>query len=113
MLIEFRSDAGDMTMFGEPGVALLKMMGQSGELPGAILAKDIPAALERLERALAATPPGAPAQSARASGADGEPRISIRQRAWPLIELLRRCVKKNCDLLWGEKRPLVPPKPSR
>ena len=113
MLIQFRSKAGDITMFGEPGVQLLKMMGQSGVLPGALLAKDIPAALARLEQAVGAAPADAPAESRAAAGSDAEPRISIRQRAWPLIELMRRCVKGECDLVWEEERPAFPAGRSR
>ena len=104
MLVRFTSSAGDMTMFGEIAVALLKLMGQSGALPGALLARDIPAALEQLKRGVAANPT-APATEA-ADDDEGKPRISIRQRAWPLIELLGRCVKEDCDLIWEEERPL-------
>ena len=108
MLIRFRSSAGDITMFGEPGVQLLRMMGQTGVLPGALLAQDIPAALERLQRAVAMAPAGAPSGPAGVPAREGEPPVSIRQRAYPLIELLGRCVKRNCDLIWEEERPLFP-----
>ena len=104
MLVNFRSNTGDMTMFGEVAVTLLKMMGQSGALPGALLARDIPAALERLKRSVAANP-AAPASEASADEEDG-PRVSVKQRAWPLIELLERCAKEDCDLIWEEERPL-------
>jgi hypothetical protein len=108
MLVKFRSGAGDLTTFGDVGVTLLKMMGQSGALPGALLAKDIPAALERLKRAVATGVEPLPAPDTKPER-DEEPRVSLRQRAYPLIELLERCVKRNCDLLWEEERPLVPP----
>ena len=54
MLVKFRSDAGDMTMFGDVAIELLKMMGHSGTVPSAMLAKDIPAAVDRLKHAVAA-----------------------------------------------------------
>jgi uncharacterized protein DUF1840 len=111
VLVRFRSEAGDITTFGDVGVALLKMMGQSGVLPGALLARDIPAALERLKRA-AVVAPVPPDSGAKADGGE-EPTVSLKQRAFPLIELLERCVKKNCDLIWEEERPLVPPKAPR
>ena len=111
MLVKFKSDAGDMTMFGDAAVTMLKMMGQTGVLPGALLAKDLPAALERLKRSAAVAPvmsvPGAEPDR------DGEPKVSLRQRAFPLIELLERCVKKNCDLIWEQEQPLFPPKSNR
>jgi hypothetical protein len=105
MLVEFKSDAGNMTMFGDVAVSMLKMMGQTGALPGALLAKDVPAALERLKRGAAV----APAAPGSGSGEDkDEPKVSLKQRAFPLVELLERCVKMNCNLIWEEQKPLFP-----
>lgn len=108
MLVKFKSDAGDMTMFGDVAVALLKMMGQTGALPGALLAPDVPAALERLKRGAAAAM--APAPTENHSSGDDEPKVSLRNRAFPLVELLERCVKMKCDLIWEQERPIVPPR---
>ena len=48
MLVTFTTDAfADITMFGDVGLALLKMMGHSGTVPSAILAADVPVALSR------------------------------------------------------------------
>jgi hypothetical protein len=104
MLVRFRSEAGDMVMFGEVAVTLLKMMGQSGSVPGAILATDIPVALARLQDAVAANQVDPAPPRARD---DGEPRVSLRQRAFPLIELLGRAIKKDVDVIWEEERPLA------
>jgi hypothetical protein len=103
MLVKFKSGAGDIVMFGDVAQKLLKMMGQSGALPGALVAKDVPAALERLKRAAAMEP--ADAAPAGAS-ADEEPKVSLRQRAFPLVELLGRCVERRCDVIWEEDRPM-------
>jgi hypothetical protein len=52
MLVTFSCPAyADITMFGDVAVHLLKMMGHSGKVPSALLAADVPAALERLEAA--------------------------------------------------------------
>ena len=111
MLVKFKSDAGNMTMFGDVAVALLKMMGQTGALPGALLAKDVPAALDRLKRgSVTAT---APAPSDKEPDRDDEPRVSLRNRAFPLVELLERCVKMKCDLIWEQEQPLFAPKSTR
>lgn len=88
-------------MFGDIAVTLLKMMGHSGTVPGAILAQDIPPALERLKAAVAAAPEPAQKQASAGDGrGDKEPAVSLRQRAFPLVELLERAVRKNCDVLW-------------
>lgn len=102
MLVRFRSNAGDMTMFGNVALELIKMMGHSGTVPSAILARDIPPALERLKRAVAAAPAPPPA-SDDAEREDG-PRVSLQQRAFPLIELLERCAKNGWDLMWEQQR---------
>ena len=100
MLVRFRSDAGDMVMFGDVAATLLKMMGQTGSIPGAILAADIPAALARLQDAVHAQ---RDAQSARRTNDDSEPPVSLRQRAFPLIELLQRAIARNADVIWEEE----------
>lgn len=103
MIVRFDSRAGGFTMFGEIAVTLLKMMGHSGVVPGAILAQDIPAALERLHAAVAAAPEAVPDPVAPGNRRDErEPVVSIRQRAFPLIELLERAAEKDADVLWDK-----------
>jgi len=54
MLVTFSCPAyADITMFGDVAVRMLKLMGHSGTVPGALLAEDIPAALARLRSAMA------------------------------------------------------------
>jgi hypothetical protein len=99
MLVTFDSDVGGFTMFGDVALKLLKMMGHSGTVPSAILAEDIPAALTRLEAALQAEPP--PAASAKALEDDKrEPPVSVQQRAYPLIDLLKRAAARGCAVTW-------------
>lgn len=101
MLVRFRSDVGDMIMFGDVAVTLLKMMGQTGSVPGAILAVDIPAALARLQDAVGAQ---GTAPSPGRTKDDSGPPVSLRQRAFPLIELLQRAITRNSDVIWEEER---------
>lgn len=101
MLVRFDSDAGSFTMFGDVAVNLLKMMGHSGTVPSAILARDIPGALARLKAAVAAEPePVAPAPEEQSNPPESEPKVSLRQRAFPLIELFARAEKRGCDVMW-------------
>lgn len=102
MLVRFDSKVGTITMFGEVATNLLKLMGQTGTLPGAILAQDISAALERLRKAVAGTPEKAGAQNR--SKDDEPPPVNLRQRAFPLIELLERAAKEGADVIWEEER---------
>ena len=103
MLVTFLTNAyANITMFGDVAIRLLKLMGHSGTVPSAILAEDVPAALERLKAAIAAD---------KAAGADTppagtqrdeaeEPPVSLANRALPLIELLEAAVKRKSDVMW-------------
>ena len=109
MLIKFDSEAGTFTMDGGIAVQLLKAMGHSGTVPGAILPADIPGALARLkgiveksvhegnvhEKNSAISKP-----AGGESGAETEARVSLRQRAFPLIDLLTRAVARDKEVLW-------------
>jgi hypothetical protein len=105
MLVKFESDQGNIKMFKDAAVMLLKMMGQSGVVPGALLAKDIPAALERLKRAVATQRDATRPEEDEKNG-EG-PSVSTRQRAFPLIELLGRAAKEECDVIWEEERSVL------
>ena len=103
MLVTFRTDAyANITMFGDVAVSLLKMMGHSGTVPSAILARDVPAALERLKAAVARDKAAGGAQAEGAQDDDSEePRVSLANRAFPLIELLEAAAKKESDVMWS------------
>ena len=101
MLVRFESDVGGFTMFGDVAVQLLRMMGHSGTVPSALLAPDIPAAIERLQAALETQPPPPPpVDEVDARGEKREPPVSIRTRAVPLIDLLARAAKRGSDVTW-------------
>lgn len=101
MLVKFQSEVGTLTMFDDVAVPLLKLMGHSGTVPSAIMPEDIPAAVGRLKAAVAAQP-DAPDPAAAKQGVDDEREIpvSLRQRAFPLIELLERAAKRDCEVMW-------------
>ena len=102
MLITFSCKAyANVTMFGDIGLALLKMMGHSGGVPGAIRAEDVAEALAKLkaELELAANAQLEPSE-ADEDGAELEPAIYLSTRAQPLIELLSSATKKQCDVMW-------------
>lgn len=98
MLVVFKSTAAaDITMFGDVAQSLLKMMGQSGDVPGAILAPDVPTALSSLETALAKIDPDDVAGS---TSDDDETPIALSTRAQPLIKLLDASIAANADVIW-------------
>jgi hypothetical protein len=106
MLVTFRTKAwGNITMFGDVAVALLKMMGHSGTVPSAMLARDVPAAMARLREQLAA---GAFEELDKPSDRDDDedqPPVKLRTRAQPLLEMLAAAAKQECDVLWQAGEP--------
>jgi hypothetical protein len=98
MLVTFTTKAyADITMFGDIALAMLKMMGHSATVPGAILAEDVPMALNRLTAAIAKDK--APLTKEN-TGQDG-PGVSMAHRALPLINLLTAAAKANCQVMWS------------
>jgi Domain of unknown function (DUF1840) len=99
MLVRFDSEVGSVTMFGDMAVTVLEMMGHSGTVPSALLAADIPAALQKLKSALAMTSDEShvPAES---NQDDKQPPVSLRQRAFPLVELMERAAARGVDITW-------------
>jgi hypothetical protein len=103
MLIKFKSDAyADLTMFGDIAKRLLKMMGHSGTVPGAILADDISAALERLQHALEGSQVEDTEMHIGGQAEEVEEHVSLGNRALPLIELLTAAKTKHRDVMWEE-----------
>jgi hypothetical protein len=116
MLVRFHSTATDaVTMFGDVATQLLKMMGATGKVPGALSPDDVPDALKRLEarveevRALThAETPAPPAYNEDSSPQDDDDddnkddsrSVSLATRAVPLISLLKRAAAANAEVVW-------------
>ena len=100
MLVTFTTKAwADITMFGEIAVQLIKLMGHSGTVPSAILAEDVPAALDNLKSAIEQAAPDEPEEEGEESG---ERKVSIPTRAFPLIELLTAAAEQKTDVMWHD-----------
>jgi hypothetical protein len=102
MLITFKTPAyADITMFGDVAKALIRMMGHSGSIPGAILAEDVPRALGTL-RAAVEHNPNAPLNPHRDDDDDTPPSesVSLSKRALPLIELLEAAARDGRNVMW-------------
>ncbi len=52
MMIKFGTKFGQLLMQGEPALALVRLGGHSGTVPGAVLANDLPGFLQRLRAGL-------------------------------------------------------------
>ncbi|HZR67665.1 MAG TPA: DUF1840 domain-containing protein [Burkholderiales bacterium] len=101
MLIRFHSRTDGFTIHGDVGVALLRLMGMSGSVPGALLADDVPPALERLRQAVAV---GKPIATGPEDASEAGYRVSLATRAFPLMQLLENAVKRGSEVVWEELR---------
>jgi hypothetical protein len=100
MLVTFTTDAyADITMFGNDALAMLKMMGHTATVPGAILAADVPQALSRLTTALNLQKEISPPVENKDEDTN-EPVVSMVNRGLPLIELLTAAAKAGCNVMW-------------
>ena len=105
MIVTFRSKAhADIMMFGDIAISLLKLMGHSGTVPGALLAEDVPMALEYLRKAVAANKAAVAdvSDSAQDDDDSGERTVNLAHRALPLIELLAAAATAKCDVMWDK-----------
>ena len=106
-MYKFKSKAGaDVLMLGEPGNRLLALLGKEPAPQGIFEKAQLPGYLARLEQALAEDEAAFVKSQADARAA-GEPvprreGVSLRQRAWPLIELMRQSLKEGADVIWGD-----------
>ena len=87
MIVNFSTKFDRLTMFGEPALALLGMLGHSTRVPGAMLASELPAALARLRAALQESG-HVPSPTPSAEPDDPE---NGRPREWP-VDLATRAV---------------------
>jgi hypothetical protein len=103
MLIKFKSrTSADFIMFAESAVTLIKMMGHTGTIPGAMSAAEVPEALARLKQALsgqrAAPSKGAEDEDADESAADFP--VDLAKRAVPLIDMLTAAAAADSYVMW-------------
>jgi hypothetical protein len=102
MIYKFKSKAaGDVIMMAPGGDQVLRLIGKEPSAQGILHAADMPAAIQALEKAVAEE------EAARKAAADeGNPPakgdgVSLRQRAWPLVEMMKRAHGAGQDIVWG------------
>jgi hypothetical protein len=109
-LVVFRSKAaGEIFMFAETTRRILEILGRPDAARGVITAEQVPDALNRLVAAVEQEKEQARQAAAAAEqddrrgqeGSAGEVAITLGQRAFPLIEMLRAAQKRQVDVTWG------------
>jgi len=110
-LVVFRSKAaGEIFMFAETARRILAIIGKEDTPRGVISAEQVGDALARLTAAVdeekaqleRAREEAEQAQrSGEPASGEGAPAITLAQRAFPLLEMLRAAQKKRADVTWG------------
>ena len=106
MLYKFKSKAaGDLIMLEPNGRRVLEIIGKDAGPQGIILPDQMPGAISSLESAIAReeSDQKALADEAKAKGeaapkSDG---VSLRQRAVPFLDMLKRCQQAGAEVVWG------------
>ena len=98
MIYKFKSRAsGDLIMLGPQGDQLLRLLGREPAAQGIIETAAMPAALAALQAAVDAdAQPGDTVVDEPAA-----PPVGLRQRLWPMMEMLRRCHAAGEPVVWG------------
>ena len=107
MLYKFKSKAsGDVIMLAPNGDALLRAVGREPAARGIFEPAAMPAAIAAIQQAIAADE-AARADAEAEAAARGEavpPRgdgVALRQRLWPMVEMLQRASAAGEPVVWG------------
>jgi hypothetical protein len=101
MLYVFRSKAdADLIMLGPVGDQLLRIIGREPSPSGIIETAALPGAIQALEAAVAAER-GRGGEKDDAEEDLKEKRVGLAQRAWPMLEMMKRAVAEKADIVWG------------
>lgn len=105
MLYRFKSRAAaDLVMLEPAGHRLLEVLGREPAERGIFEWEDLPALMHRLEEAVERDEAHW-AQAQEQALAQGQrvrlPEVSLRQRVWPMREMMRRCHAEREPIVWG------------
>ena len=109
MLYKFKSKVtGDLIMLEPNGRQVLSLIGKGDAeslTKGILQPADMPAAIAALEQAVAQDEAAQQERQGEAKAAGGTPpraeAVSLRQRAVPFIDMLRKAQKADKEIVWG------------
>ncbi len=109
MLYKFKSKVtGDLIMLEPNGRQILQLIGKGDAASltkGILLPPEMPAAIAALERAVAEDDAAQQQRLEEAKAAGEKPgrseTVSLRQRAVPFIDMLKRCHAADKEVVWG------------
>jgi hypothetical protein len=100
MIYKFKSKAaGDVIMLGPNGDQMLRLIGREPAAKGIVEVPHMAAAIAALRAAVQADE--APVESDGDQDAPGRGAITLRQRLWPVIDMLKRAQAAREPVVWG------------
>ncbi|MBI3157078.1 MAG: DUF1840 domain-containing protein [Burkholderiales bacterium] len=106
MIYKFRCQAtGDLIMLGPHGDHFLALLGRDPAPKGILEVAHMPQALRRLEAAVQADEAARGRPRGDDEGEDderpGADPIPLRQRLWPMVEMIRQAQAADRPIVWG------------
>jgi len=99
MIYKFKSKAaGDVIMLGPNGDQMLRLIGREPAPKGIIEVEHMAAAIEALQTAVRVEEQTVEGADDEAAGRHG---VSLRQRVWPVIDMLKRALAARQPVVWG------------
>ncbi len=100
----FKSKAdADLIMMAPNAEQILAIIGHEASPRGIVEAAALPAAIAAIETAIATE--SAASGKGDVDDADdanrGGDRVSLRRRAWPMLEMMKRSLAERADIVWG------------
>ncbi len=105
MIYKFKSEvSADIIMMGPDGDKVLRLIGKEPAPRGILAAEAMPAAVAAIEQAIATA--NAVDTEAEEDGEDDRAEreakaVRLQQRAWPLLEMMKRAEAAGKDIVWG------------
>lgn len=108
-IVTFKSAAcADLIYFGDVARCLMELMGKEAAAKGIVTVEQLPEAIARIEAAIEADQAEHLRQvrdeetETETDGQDGtRPRVSLTQRALPLLALLEESLAERKPVVWG------------
>ena len=105
MIVTFRTKAaGELIMLGQHALPLLEAAGKTTDTlndpRGVFTPEQLPAAIRGIEHAVSIAKEPKFNEDDPAEAAKAKQHVALRQRAYPLLELLQKAQNKGVDVMW-------------
>ena len=102
MIYKFKSKAaGDVIMLAASGDHVLRILGREPAAKGILEVAAMPAAMAAIEAAVQQDDEARQQAATDGKRAQAGEAITLRQRAWPLLEMIKRSQAAGADIVWG------------